>query len=132
MTKDKKVLIKEPYAIIEHDLHRNFLITTWLGFQRPEKIITTGNEIIKIFRGLKTSKVLNDNSKVSGPWNGAAEWVKDEYFPKMIKYGMKQFAWVMSPSIFADISAKKSMIETDVIKTFQSYKSAQEWLGTDK
>lgn len=132
MTKNKKLFIKESYAIVEYDLDQNFLITSWIGFQNPNSIIATGKEILKIFKDLDCSKVLNDNSKVTGPWNKAAEWVKEEYFPKMIEYGMKQFAWVMSTSVFADLSAKQAMMDTDVIKTFQIYEQAEAWLRTGK
>ncbi|UZR97316.1 hypothetical protein [Chondrinema litorale] len=130
MVQSKKLFFKESHVIVEHDEEDNILFTSWIGFQKPEKIIASGKEILKIYKDLNCSKLFNDNSEVTGPWNGAAEWVRDEYFPKMIEYGMKQFAWVMSPSIFAEVSAKKSMMETDVIKTFKDRDKAIEWLRT--
>ncbi|MBT32276.1 MAG: hypothetical protein CMO01_21650 [Thalassobius sp.] len=128
MVQNKKVLLEESYVTIVHDLEDNIVYNYWKGFLKPEMIIETAQRFMVMYKDIKCSKIYNDNSQISGPWNGASEWVKDVYFPYMIENGLKHFAWILSPSIFSEVSARQAMMETDIIKPFKDHDKAIEWL----
>ncbi|MBT1690490.1 hypothetical protein [Dawidia soli] len=72
--------------------------------------------------------ILNDNTQVVGPWHLAARWTADEWFPAMVGAGLSQFAWILSPDIFAEASAKRALPTGDLVTTFKSYEEAFAWL----
>ncbi len=126
----KKVLLTKKNLVVTYDDVRNYLHLEWIGFQRIEEdIMAGGNEIVKILKSLpQCSNILNDNTKVSGAWSKGADWTKEVWFPAMISAGMKKFAWVFPSNIFAEISAKKSMPDNDLVTKFSTIADAERWL----
>jgi hypothetical protein len=78
--------------------------------------------------------VLNDNRLVTGPWQGAADWVAKEWFPQMFAAGMTHFALIQSTSVFSQLSAEKTLSVTDGawktqgIRTFDDLEVARRWV----
>lgn len=124
----KKELLSKTNITIIHDTEKNYLYLNWTGFQEEQDIYDSGEEVLKIFREMDCSKVLNDNRQVIGPWNKAAEWTQTYWFPEMIKAGLEQFAWVFPDSIFAELSAEQAMPNTEMIHKFKTYEKAENWL----
>lgn len=133
------VLFKTPFMIMEilskefnlqvnYNAREHYLYCNWIGFQNEEHIKHGGATILKILKEKKCSKVLNDNTLVSGPWQNAADWVSNIWFPAMAEAGLKHFAWIFSPNLFAELSAKKAMPTSGMVKSFNKIEEAQEWL----
>lgn len=114
---------------ILYDKENEYLYCDWIGFQNKESIMEAGKVILDFVKKKKYTKILNDNTKVTGPWQDAAEWTSTVWFPEMIKAGLQHFAWVFSSNIFAELSAKKAMPASDVIKSFLSVNDAKGWLS---
>ena len=120
---------KEENLEISYDTSTEILFCRWKGFQNKEKIMKSGNTILDVFKKkTNCSKIFNDNTEVTGPWQDAAEWTATEWFPAMEKAGLKHFAWVFSPNIFAELSAQKAQPNSDIVRTFKSREEAHEWL----
>jgi hypothetical protein len=117
---------------ISYDPVHQFVYCNWIGFQNKEMIIKSGAVILDLFKEKGYSKVLNDNTEVTGPWQEAAEWTANVWFPSMIAAGLKHFAWIFSPNLFAELSAKKAMPVSDVVRSFNSYREAYDWLVRQK
>lgn len=113
---------------ISYDQQNKFLYCNWIGFQNKDSIMKSGAVILDLVKQKRVSKVLNDNARVTGPWQEAAEWTSSVWFPEMMKAGLKHFAWIFSPNIFAELSAKKAMPSSDVVKAFNDYKTAHNWI----
>jgi len=109
----------------------NYFYFNWIGFQNKASLIENGTKLIDVFGSkMECAKILNDNSKVTGPWQDAADWVVTEWFPAMEKCGLKQFAWIFSNNIFAELSAKKVSlnVNSDIVRPFHSMNEAKIWL----
>jgi hypothetical protein len=117
---------------ISYDPIHEYVYCNWIGFQNKEIIMKSGQVILELFQKNGYTKSLNDNESVTGPWQEAAEWTSTVWFPEMIQAGLKYFAWVLSPNIFAELSARKAMPQSDVVKLFTSYDEAREWLIRQK
>ena len=115
---------------ITYDPQYKYVYCNWIGFQNNENILKSGAVILDLFKKHGYTKLLNDNSRVTGPW--LAEWTSTTWFPEMINAGLKHFAWILSPDMFAEFSARKAMPASDVVKYFQSYDDAYEWLIKQK
>ena len=125
-------LSKQKNLEISYDPENKYLYCNWLGFQNKESIMKSGFIILDLLKQKKVSKVLNDNSQVTGPWQEAAEWTATVWFPQMIESGLKHFAWIFSPNIFSELSAKKAMPSSGIVKSFNSYNDALSWLVLQK
>lgn len=127
-TKNMESLFKAKNIEISYDPANKYLYCNWLGFQNKESIVKSGGIILDLLKQKRVTKVLNDNSQVTGPWQDAADWTVKEWFPNMIKSGLKHFAWIFSPNIFSELSAKKAMPGNEFVKSFNDYRDAQTWL----
>jgi len=125
-------LSKQKNLEISYDPENKYLYCNWLGFQNKDSIMKSGFIILDLLKQKKVSKVLNDNSQVTGPWQEAAEWTATVWFPQMIEHGLKHFAWIFSPNIFSELSAKKAMPSSGIVKSFNSYNDALSWLVLQK
>ena len=92
------------------------------------KTSSSGAIILDLLKQQRASKVLNDNTLVTGPWKDAAEWTATVWFPDMIEAGLRHFAWIFSPNLFAELSAKMAMPASDIVKSFNGLEEARQWL----
>jgi hypothetical protein len=116
---------------INHLLPSNILYCNWIGPQTAEGVMQSGAMILDIQARHTFRKILNDNTRVVGPWHLAARWIADEWFPAMVEAGLWHFAWVLPSDVFAEASAKRALPAGDLVTTFRSYDEAFAWL-TDK
>ncbi|OJJ14439.1 hypothetical protein BKI52_42415 [marine bacterium AO1-C] len=123
-------LLSKKNVVVTYYPQVNYIHIDWIGFQREQEIYDSGEEVLQIFQKLDCHKVLNDNRKVIGPWNKAAGWTQDYWFPEMIKAGLTHFAWVFPDNVFAELSANQAMPDTDIVHKFMDYNSAEQWLKT--
>ncbi|MDF7811767.1 hypothetical protein [Hymenobacter sp. YC55] len=75
--------------------------------------------------------MLNDNSKVVGPWDHALEWLTTDWAPRAIQSGLTHFAHVVSSESFAAFSAHNmhtGITEKLQMHIFDSTVEALEWL----
>ena len=121
-------LFKTKSIEITYDPANKYLYCNWIGFQNKQSIMSSGGTILDLLKKKGAKKVLNDNTLVTGPWQDAAEWTATVWFPDMIKAGLKNFAWVFSRDIFAELSAKKAMPANDIVKSFNDLEDARKWL----
>lgn len=121
-------LLKSKNLEITYDPANKYMYCNWIGFQNKQSIMASGAIILDLLKKKGTSKVLNDNTLVTGPWQEAAEWTATVWFPDMIKAGLRHFAWVFSQNIFAELSAKKAMPANEIVKSFNGLEEARQWL----
>jgi hypothetical protein len=126
-----KSLHHESNLQIVHLLNPNILYCNWTGPQTLEGIKQSGAIILDLQAQYDFRKILHDNTQVVGAWHLAARWTAEEWFPAMVNAGMQHFAWVLSPNVFAETSAKRALPAGDFVTTFKSYDEAFAWL-TDK
>jgi PAS domain S-box-containing protein len=107
------------------------LDSDWTGFQDLASVKQGCLLLLEYVKKHKTDRIVNDNSNVTGTWSEASDWVGNVWFPLMEKAGLKFFAHILSPNIFAQLSAKKSIdIMAGIITTqyFTDLVSAREWI----
>ncbi len=130
-----KQLYESPGIDISYDPDNEWLYVNWKGFQLVQSVKDGCEKMLEFVIEYNCSKVLNDNTLVKGIWAGAAEWGATDWFPRMKKAGVKQFAWIYSPSFFSKMStdltlqaSSEELLEGDFIKTFFDIEDAENWL----
>jgi len=130
-TTQKETLFTSRNLDIEFNATDNFIYANWKGFQNVQNVKAGCEQILLELKKKNAKKVFNDNSKVTGPFQGATEWAVKDWFPRMFNAGLKYFAWVVSSNVFSQLSVEStvSKMETgETIKTFDSFSKAEKWL----
>lgn len=84
-----------------------------------------------------TPKLLNDNRQLEGVWDEANEWLAVEWMPVAIAKGLKKFAHIYSPDLYARLSAEfmqdnsRQFPEGFDLRLFDNQEDAEKWLLAD-
>jgi PAS domain S-box-containing protein len=127
------VYYKDSKITITYNAEFNRMDTDWTGFQDMESVKRGCTLMLDYLARNQCDRVVNDNSHVMGNWSDAVEWVGNEWFPMMEQAGLKYFAHIFSPSIFSQLSAKKSIdIMAGIITTqyFTDIELARQWINS--
>ncbi len=127
----KEILLKERSVIIEYNPEGNWLEVDWLGYQTVDSVKNGCERMLEFLIQYKCSKVLNDNTNVTGIWSGASAWVGGDWLPRMKEAGLECFAWVYSPSAFSRLSTDESLRnlkEKYIARTFDNKEEGLAWL----
>lgn len=129
-------LYESPETDIELDEKDGILYVNWKGFQLVESVQNGCEQMLLLLKQHSCTKVLNDNTNVTGIWSGASEWVAVDWFPRMREAGLQKFAWVYSPSYFSRLSTDKTLdstpkelLQSNMIQVFTDIAAAREWLA---
>lgn len=120
------------HLTISCNRQQKWMEVCWTGYQNFESVQNGGLQMIEVLRASGLKKVLNDNRQVLGNWSEASDWAGKVWFPMMIEAGLRDFAWVFSPSIFAQLAAQKSFDVSDGkanVRFFHDMEEAKRWLG---
>lgn len=112
---------------------RNRIDADWTGFQNLESIQKGCLRMLDMLKKNKVHSVLNNNIHVLGNWSEAADWSNNEWFPAMEKAGLRYFAWINSPSVFSQLSARKSvdtLVGKIVFRFFNNVEPAIKWIDS--
>lgn len=128
----KTKFYEEEDCVVYWDDNEKWIYVDWRNIPSVETVKSGCEEILKLLLQKRGAKVLNDNRNVSGSWSAASQWVAEDWFPRMIKAGLKKFAWIQSKaSAMSQLSARDSSSknkDTDVIHLFYGEMEAVSWL----
>ena len=116
---------------IVYNASKNRLDVDWTGYQNLESVKHGCMQMLDMLKANKCYKVVNDNTNVSGTWSEASEWAGKEWLSLMEKAGLKYFAWIFSPSAFAQLSARKTvdvMNGAVIAQFFNNAQEAEDWI----
>jgi hypothetical protein len=98
---ESEKLFSDRYIDIEYDVENHWLYTNWKDIQTKESAVEEGERMIHYLTMKKYSKVLNDNRMLKGTWTFSSDYIENQWFPNMVKAGLKYFAWIHSPDVFS-------------------------------
>ncbi|MBK6266906.1 hypothetical protein JKA74_17820 [Marivirga sp. S37H4] len=115
----------------EYQPENNWIYCNWEGYANVDAMKEWGLKFVDLLKKTKCSNLLNDDSKSTGPWTQAMEWIETILIPKVIDAGLKQYAHVVSENTFSEMSAKELNIKigsTLEMATFRNVDDAKSWL----
>lgn len=104
-----ELLYKANNIEIYYDSMNRYFHCNWIGYQNKVVLLHSGAVILDLLKQKSVVKILNNNTKVEGPWTDSSEWTATQWFPDMAQAGLHHFAWVLSPDAFAELSARRAM-----------------------
>ena len=126
-----QTLYDAPTLTISYDHVNNWLYLDWHGALNDESVMAGALKLLELLKQENCSKVLNDNTRITGLWADAAKWGSDVFFPLLHEAGCRYFSWVYSPERYSQLSAQLAVEHTTAgitIMTFQNLDTASEWL----
>lgn len=122
---------EEDDVTVYWDDENNRVYVDWRNIPSNKSVTRGCEEMLILLSQKKCAHVLNDNRNVIGPWNTAAQWVAEDWFPRMFSAGLSKFAWIQSPNVLSKFSARQSTAKnqgSDTIRLFEDEESAIQWL----
>ena len=118
-----------------YDSELKAIVSTFSGMPSLDEFKEGANSAIDLLIEHKTSKMLNDISKLELNSIENQEWTQKEWFPRAEKGGLKYFAFVMAAEIFGQVSAEQTNEKAEdagniEIKYFDKEEEAHNWLNT--
>ncbi|MGV3641627.1 MAG: hypothetical protein ACO1NZ_13965 [Adhaeribacter sp.] len=126
-----QALYKNSFLTIQYDVLDDYMSAIWTGEQTGQSIMEGCELILRHLEKQHCHKVLNDNTQVKGMWADTADWVANNWLPRMQQAGCQYFAHVYSPDLYSRLSADKSFangVKDLILTTFQEKGPAQSWL----
>ena len=126
-----QTLLESPHLTIAYDHLNDWLYADWSGDQNLASVQNGCQEMLRCMVEHRSSKVLNDNTRVTNMWSEASEWGGREWFPAMTAAGLKYFAWIYSPNTYSRLSTDLTLqftAEGPVVATFEDVDTARAWL----
>ncbi|NEM98770.1 hypothetical protein [Pontibacter burrus] len=110
--------------------NEQILFADWSGVLDAGRARLGCTTILDTLKEHKFSKILNNNTRVTGHYPGAIEWVGKVWFPEMNALGIRYFAWVYSPAFYTQIGIDEiiSLSSKVEIQTFYDVLEAWQWL----
>ena len=120
------------FYTVEYDAEQQWLYSNWIGYVSVENVKRGCDAGIEAIKETKCPNLLNDNRQLTGPWRDANEWIAQDWTPRALQAGLRNFAHVTSPNVFAEFSAKDLETRLDdlhfVLKIFRDFEQAKQWL----
>jgi hypothetical protein len=119
------------YIILQADKTGQWVYNDWRGVLAKGDVIEGATLVLEAIRKTCYNKVLNDNTNLLGSWEGANEWIQNEWTPTAKRLGLQYFAHVLSPDRYAQLSAEQMQKNTSgnfEMRLFGDINKAKEWL----
>ncbi|MBX0291434.1 hypothetical protein K3G63_13365 [Hymenobacter sp. HSC-4F20] len=116
---------------LDFDEANGWLRAIWLGYVDPTEAYNGAARYLQAMQGLRCPYLLNDNSRLSGPWFDSVEWLRSVWAPQAERLGLRYIAHVAQPQDLLDQAASlsgTSFGDTLHLQLFDDVASAEEWL----
>lgn len=116
---------------ISYDYADDWLYLDWHGKLDDETVMAGALKLLELLQQERCTKVLNDNTRITGLWADAAKWGSDVFFPQLHAAGCRYFSWVHSPERYSQLSAELAVEQTTagiIFMSFRDLATAAEWL----
>jgi hypothetical protein len=116
---------------IDYDEAEDWLRATWAGHVDPHEAYNGAARFLAAMQELHCRYLLNDNSRLSGPWFDSVEWLRSVWAQQATRLGLRYIAHVVQPHDLlgeaATLSENPFGAELQ-LQLFDTVESAEEWL----
>lgn len=122
------------FYTVEYDAANRWIYSNWIGYVSVENVMEGCNLGIDALKQTGCPNLLNDNRQLTGPWKEANDWIAQDWTPRALQAGLKNFAHITSPSVFGELSAVDLETRLDdinfMLKVFKDADNASAWLSS--
>lgn len=121
------------YLTIYHNEQANFIFNNWAGYVTSDNVKNGAFAVLEALKEFKSSCILNNNKELLGRWDHTVEWIEQDWTPRAIEAGLRNFAHVVDDDTFAAASAAdmlKRVAGRYTMQIFNTVEDAEQWLQT--
>lgn len=104
-------LLSSDILDVHHDEDHSWLYLDWRGPQHLEMVQLAGEQILDCIQQTGVKKVLNDSTGITQTSWQLAQWVSEDFLPRVAQAGIERVAWVQSLDL-------KSRVHIDLMDDF--------------
>lgn len=115
------------------DENENWLRAIWLGYVDPIEAYNGAEMFLAAMQDLHCAYLLNDNSRLTGPWFDSVEWLRSVWAPQAVNLGLRYIAHVVQPHDLlgqAETLNERPFNDQLHLQLFDDVPSAEAWLRT--
>ncbi|QJX46094.1 hypothetical protein HMJ29_03715 [Hymenobacter taeanensis] len=116
---------------LEFNEEEGWLRAIWLGHVDPMEAYNGAEMFLSTMQNLHCPYLLNDNSRLSGPWFDSVEWLRSVWMPRALHLGLRYIAHVVQPHDLLDQAATLGDCSPNDelrLQLFDDVPTAEEWL----
>ncbi|WP_400192913.1 hypothetical protein [Hymenobacter sp. B81] len=116
---------------VERDRVHDWVYARWLGSQTLATVQQGGLYYVELLRQEPCPRLLNDHQELIGSFSEANDWISQVWTPLIREAGLRYFAQVLAPGIFAQLSIvdlQQRLGGQLELRLFGSLPTAREWL----
>jgi hypothetical protein len=113
-----------------YDEANGWIRAIWLGYVDPQEAYNGASAFLTAMQQLHCPYLLNDNSRIQGPWFDSVEWLHTVWGPQARQLGLRYIAHVVQPQDLRDeATLGQPVFGPDLqLQLFDDVISAEEWL----
>jgi hypothetical protein len=126
-----RALYQGEHVDIFRDHANGWLYVDWKGQLSPQSVRDGCERLLDWVVATGCRLILNDNTQVIGGWHAAADWIADDFLPRLRRAGVLSVAWVQSPHSDSRRAAQSVAFMAamdDVVCLFEDARTAAAWL----
>ncbi|PJJ60135.1 hypothetical protein [Hymenobacter chitinivorans] len=117
------------YCAAQHEPENGWIRLTWSGFVINDDGVQGASSYLRLLQGTPCSRLLNDNSRVTGPWFDSIDWLEHVWAPQVVALGLRYVAHVLPandfPSVLPPADTFAGLFELQI---FTTVAEAEQWL----
>ena len=116
---------------LSYDEADGWLLGTWGGFVDPNEAQRGAQNYLRQLGHVRCAYLLNDNSRLHGPWFDSMQWLAEVWAPQAAEMGVRYVAHVVQRDTLHDIlteSLRTPLHSVFELQIFQTLAEAGDWL----
>lgn len=121
------------FCQLTYDETRQWLRATWVGYVGPEYARDGATVGLEMLEQVHCRYLLNDNSRLKGPWFDSLDWLATAWGPAAAAAGLRYVAHVAQPDTIVNAwinPAAELLLTRFEIQVFEQEAEAAEWLSS--
>jgi len=114
---------------ISYNEHEYWLQAIWKGYVDPAEAMHGAQAYLQQAANKRCAYLLNDNSRLQGPWFDSLDWLLDVWAPEAARLGLRYVAHIVQADTHRDIFSGRNFDKVPFeVQVFQERADAIEWL----
>lgn len=117
------------YCTAQYEPETAWLRVTWRGFVENEDGVRGATASLQLLHEAPCALLLNDNSRVVGPWFDSLDWLERIWAPQAVALGLRYVAHVLPADNFpAALPPADAFAGQFELQIFGTTAEAEQWL----
>ncbi|MGI4871683.1 MAG: hypothetical protein ACRYFX_10945 [Janthinobacterium lividum] len=114
---------------LSYDEQEGWIQAIWSGYVDPAEAMRGAEAYLHRAAQAPCELLLNDNSRLSGPWFDSLDWLAEVWVPQAVRLGLRYVAHIVQANQHYDVLTSRLPAQLPFeLQIFQSTTDARHWL----